>query len=116
MDEDEFQRFSKAMKIEPYAHRLWVAMDTDKSGTVTKDEFLEALTSLTRARAWLRYCPICIYENECPTCIKSSFCPKCSDAMFCVDCWKAHPGNDEAAGVQAEQPTKSPIGFMSRSK
>ena len=95
MDLNEFERFSKAMSISTIAHRLWVVMDTDKSGTVTKDEFLDALTLLTQARAWLRFCPTCMFDNECSMCLKSMACPKCSHTRFCVTCWASHPGNTE---------------------
>ena len=45
-----------------------LAVDADGSGTIDKDEFRIALTNMQGARAWLRYCPTCLYENTCEYC------------------------------------------------
>ncbi|KAL3927252.1 MAG: hypothetical protein SGPRY_002910 [Prymnesium sp.] len=93
MDEFEFERFAKAMSITDIAPRLWNAMDSDKSGAVDKDEFMNALHNLTTARAWLRFCPTCMFANDCPMCLKTRNCPDCNDQRFCVRHWSEHPGN-----------------------
>ena len=93
MDKDEFARFAKQLSIAELAPQLWNAMDRDNSGTVDKREFLDALNNLTTARAWLRYCPICMFENDCALCDMAANCSECTDALFCHKCWNAHAGS-----------------------
>ena len=79
MDQSEFELFAKAMDIMKIAPQLWSAMDSDRSGSVDKDEFMEALTKLSAARAFLRFCPTCMFENDCEMCVKVKDCPDCTD-------------------------------------
>ena len=78
MDQDEFERFAKAMDIMKIAPQLWNAMDNDRSGSVDKDEFLLALRNLSNARAWLRFCPTCQFENDCEMCVRVEDCDECN--------------------------------------
>ncbi|KAL1523811.1 hypothetical protein AB1Y20_018733 [Prymnesium parvum] len=93
MDRDEFERFAKARNLLEKAPMLWNAMDADRSGSVDKDEFLNALHNLTSARAWLRFCPTCMFANECEMCVRTLDCEQCNSQRFCVKHWAEHPGN-----------------------
>jgi len=103
MDQNEFERFAKAMDIMKIAPTLWNAMDNDRSGSVDKEEFYHALHNLTTARAWLRFCPTCMFENECEMCIKSADCDDCTEQRFCVKHWAEHPGNTLAADLKNKE-------------
>ena len=69
------------------ADNLWVLLDSDKSGTVSRAEFSSALRNMQQARAWLRYCPTCEFRNDCAYCHEcNTDCTKCTEEdMF-------HPG------------------------
>jgi len=93
MDWEEYQLFMKAVGLpDEHAANMWKIMDSDKSGQVDSDEFNSVLTSMTGARAWLRYCPDCHYENTCDFCMLVADCPKCSAYRFCPEHWADHPG------------------------
>ena len=97
-----FERFSKEINMtRQQATQLWRILDKDGSGQISKDEFGEALTGMHRARAWLRYCPDCIYQNTCAYCLETnSNCPNCNENAYCAACWADHPArhrDDEAA-------------------
>ena len=69
---------------------------TRKSGVVDEDEILRGIHNLTLARAWLRYCPTCAFENQCEFCTKVCVrCEMCSPEIFCPMHWKVHPGNPD---------------------
>ena len=79
------------------ATQLWRILDKDGSGQISKDEFGEALTGMHRARAWLRYCPDCIYQNTCAYCLETnSNCPNCNENAYCAACWADHPARHRA--------------------
>ena len=76
------------------AERLWEVMDSDKSGYVDTEEFETALDNLTKARAWLRYCPACNFDNSCNVCVEveRTGCqcePPCTRSIFCAKHWDA---------------------------
>ena len=72
---------------------LWAFMDTDHDGVISTAEFSTALHKLQTARAWLRYCPDCIYTNRCAYCQEcNAECSACSDTAFCAQHWQDHPG------------------------
>lgn len=95
MDQDEFKSFVKKLKLsESIAERLWSNLDVDKNGIVDADEFTEGLETMTRARAWLRFCPTCDFENSCEYCVSKEIanCFLCSPERFCPKHWDQHPG------------------------
>lgn len=106
MDKEEFEQFTKASNItRSQASALWHILDRDGSGQVSLGEFSEALHNMQSARAWLRYCPECIYMNTCPYCQEcNADCPNCTENAYCASCWADHPARhkeaeaDEAAG------------------
>ena len=85
MDQSEFERFAKAEGIMHVAAQLWTAMDSDRSGSVDKDEFLEALAALSSARAFMRFCPTCMFENECEMCVKVKDCDDCTAQRYALN-------------------------------
>ena len=93
MDEEEFKRFAKSLKMEDrIAEMLWRMFDMDGNGVVDSDEFAAGLMMLTQARAWLRYCPQCSYGNDCDYCVEVKACKDCTPERFCPEHWEAHPG------------------------
>ncbi len=88
MDPEEFEKFSEALNIDKSTGaRLWALMDVDGNGVVDFEEFTGALKLMTQARAWLRYCTICDYDNSCHLCVKCADCPNCTGRMFCSRHW-----------------------------
>ena len=80
MDEEEFKLFTRKQKLsEAVSESLWRNLDVDGNGIVDADEFTMALETMTKARAWLRFCPTCDFANECPYCVE------------CADCRGARP-------------------------
>ena len=99
MDKEEFARFTKQTNVtRQQADALWNILDNDGSGLVSHAEFGDALNSLQQARAWLRYCPTCVYMNTCAYCQEcNSNCENCSDTAFCARCWNDHPARNAGA-------------------
>ena len=104
MDKEEFERFTKETNItRTQASALWNILDQDGSGRVDKREFATALTNLQQARAWLRYCPECVYTNTCTYCQEcNSDCADCTEDFFCSAHWADHPARKENAEVEAD--------------
>lgn len=106
MDREEYARFTKETNItRQQAASLWNILDRDHSGMVDVKEFYEALSNLQQARAWLRYCPDCVYRNTCAYCQECNVdCDDCTDESFCASHWEDHPARsnpdagDEANG------------------
>jgi hypothetical protein len=93
MDKEEFFLFAKKLNIaDELIDKLWCTLDLDRNGVVDAYEFVETLDAMTRARAWLRFCPTCNYDNSCAFCAACSLCPHCS-FRFCPRHWREHPGN-----------------------
>lgn len=109
MDQQEFEGFSKQMNLtRQQAMSLWLILDKDNSGEVSKDEFNDVFKSFQNARAWLRYCPDCIYSNTCAYCMETnSNCQNCTENAYCAACWADHPArhrevdDGEGAGHKA---------------
>ena len=103
MDMKEFENFTKVLNLtRPQATALWGMLDHDGSGAVSKPEFTSALNRLQQARAWMRYCPDCIYDNTCAYCLETNAnCTNCTENAFCSMCWADHPARhrdeDESA-------------------
>ena len=68
------------------------AFDHAGSGSVTLEEFKQALIYLRRAGQWVRFCPTCKYGNSCAFCQEAASCDMCSEKRFCHDHWTEHPG------------------------
>jgi hypothetical protein len=108
MDAQEFERFTKQINLtRQQSSELWQILDRDGSGEVSKDEFSSALTNMQAARAWLRYCPECIYQNLCAYCQEcNANCVNCTENAFCASCWADHPArhaedhDDEGSSVR----------------
>jgi len=96
MDEEEFKLFTKKQKIsESLSEMLWRNLDVDGNGIVDADEFRGALETMTKARAWLRYCPTCDFDNSCDYCIEVADCTEgCCPERFCPHHWHNHPDKD----------------------
>ena len=96
MDQQEYDRFSKEMNLtRQQAATLWTILDADGSGQIEKVEFITALKSFQQARAWLRFCPDCIYDSTCAYCCEcNSNCDLCSDQSFCAAHWEDHPARN----------------------
>ena len=94
MDEDEFKKFVRILHMtDEHAHMFWRFCDINKDGHIDTDEFLFGLERMTCARAWLRFCPTCDYENECAYCIQiSRECVQCNRSLWCPPHWQEHPG------------------------
>lgn len=116
MDIEEFDRFTKQVNItRQQSMQLWLVLDKDGSGAVSKEEFMEALANLQQARSWLRYCPDCIYSNTCAYCLETNAnCANCNENTFCAACWADHPAHhrDECeeggGGASAEYSAQLP--------
>lgn len=81
MDEEEFDIFCEAAGIRPVLTKmLWKLLDDDGSGSVTLEEFKQALIFLRQASQWVRYCPTCKYSNDCAFCQEAARCPVCTGA------------------------------------
>lgn len=91
MDPEEYDRFAAALQLGELKERLWTLMDGDNSGSVSKREFTASLQVLQQARAWMRFCPTCAFDNNCAFCKKCASCPSCSNVVFCPACWADHP-------------------------
>ena len=86
----------KRLKMGPaIADRLWKLLDIDGNGIVDVDEFTTTMSNMTNARAWLRYCPTCDFQNECDFCRSVVDCPNCTRETFCPKHWSEHPGAEE---------------------
>ena len=93
MDQEEFEIFCEAAGIrEKLMKNLWKLLDDDGSGSVTLEEFKQALIYLRRAGQWLRFCPTCKYGNSCAFCLEAASCDMCNAKRFCHDHWTEHPG------------------------
>lgn len=80
------------------AQALWQILDHDRSGEVSKSEFRDALAKLQQARAWIRFCPDCIYANSCAYCMEcNANCSDCTENAFCASCWADHPARHKVA-------------------
>ena len=113
MDSEEFDQFTKASNItRQQAMSLWQLLDRDGSGQVSKAEFQSALANLQAARAWLRYCPDCIYNNVCAYCQEcNANCTECSETAFCSNCWNDHPARHRAnEGDEGESAQNARLG------
>ena len=99
LDREEFFEFATASKLpKATADNLWVLLDSDKSGTVSRAEFSRALRNMQQARAWLRYCPTCEFRNDCAYCHEcNTDCTKCTESVFCASCWADHPARNAMA-------------------
>ena len=90
---------------------MWEMLDADNSGEVSRSEFNAGLAKLQAARAWLRYCPDCVYMNTCNYCQEcNANCSDCTENAFCASCWADHPkrhavalAGDGEDGVAAPQ-------------
>ena len=92
MDEEEFKLFTRKQKLsEAVSESLWRNLDVDGNGIVDADEFTMALETMTKARAWLRFCPTCDFANECPYCVECADCRECTPERFCPRHWNDHP-------------------------
>lgn len=101
---DRFTRHSNVTRSQ--AQALWHILDRDHSGQVSKFEFQDALSKLQAARAWLRYCPECVYRNTCAYCQEcNANCPDCSENAFCAKCWADHPARHTDAAADEEGAT-----------
>ena len=109
---DRFDQFSKAQNLSrSQAQALWEMLDADNSGEVSRSEFNAGLAKLQAARAWLRYCPDCVYMNTCNYCQEcNANCSDCTENAFCASCWADHPkrhavalAGDGEDGVAAPQ-------------
>lgn len=111
MDQEEFEIFCEAAGIrEKLTKNLWKLLDDDGSGSVTLEEFKQALIYLRRAGQWLRFCPTCKYGNSCAFCLEAASCDMCSEKRFCHDHWTEHPGrpNDMRAAGRGHLVAGSP--------
>jgi len=108
MDEQEFNRFTKAINLpRQHASLLWRILDRDGSGEVARDEFTATLEEFQRARQWSRYCPNCDYLNDCSYCREcNANCEKCNERTFCARCWEEHPGRHSAKHAAAATAAK----------
>jgi hypothetical protein len=98
MDTEEFKLFTKRLRLsEEISHRLWRALDKDQNGVVDAFEFTETMEQMTRARAWLRHCPTCAFENSCDYCAACAGCKDCNPEVFCPRHWRGHPDRQEGA-------------------
>lgn len=104
MDAEEFDRFTKSTNLtRAQAASLWDILDADRSGSVSKAEFSEALEKLQSARAWLRHCPECVYANTCAYCQEcNANCSDCTENAFCSSCWADHPTRHAVGAVGAD--------------
>ena len=92
LDREEFFEFATASKLpKATADNLWVLLDSDKSGTVSRAEFSSALRNMQQARAWLRFCPTCDFDNTCAYCFEVKECAGCTREKFCPKHWAEHP-------------------------
>lgn len=102
MDAAEYERFTKEFNLtRQQASNLWIVLDHDRSGHVTKTEFVLAMNQMQRERAWSRYCPDCIYANSCAYCFETNAnCTNCNEHAYCSACWADHPARhrDEVDG------------------
>ena len=111
MDQEEFEIFCEAAGIrEKLTKNLWKLLDDDGSGSVTLEEFKQALIYLRRAGQWVRFCPTCKYGNSCAFCQEAASCDMCSEKRFCHDHWTEHPGrpNDMRAAGRGHLVAGSP--------
>ena len=94
MDPEEYKVFAKKLRLtDDAADRLWNTCDSDRNGVIDAYEFTTTLKMLTEARAWLRYCPTCRFENVCDYCVSQCApCNNCSRERFCPEHWERHPG------------------------
>lgn len=99
-----FDRFTKESNVtRSQAAALWQILDKDHSGVVSRLEFNEALQTLQQARAWLRYCPECVYRNTCPYCQEcNASCSDCTESAFCASCWSDHPARHVVSAEDEE--------------
>ena len=82
---------------------LWEILDRDASGEVELDELSTALKGFQAARAWMRFCPDCIYTNACVYCQECNMtCELCTEAHFCARHWADHPRNIEAKAASVD--------------
>lgn len=97
MDEEEFKLFAKKMKMsERIQEMLWRMFDVDGNGIVDADEFTDGLANLQAARAWLRFCPTCDFDNSCDYCVEvGRTCNDCNRERWCPKCWADHPDGGE---------------------
>ena len=96
MDASEFDNFTKKQNItRQQAASLWLLLDRDGNGLIEKHEFAEAIVQLQQYRAWLRFCPDCIYQNSCSYCLEcNASCDFCSEQHFCATHWEDHPARN----------------------
>lgn len=108
MDAEEYQRFTKITNLtRQQAASLWSILDQDGSGQVEKAEFTEALENFQQARAWLRFCPACTYQNTCNYCLEcNANCEQCSEHSFCAEHWMDHPARIQDGGAPADSAGK----------
>lgn len=93
MDQEEYQKFMKKTEIpNEIADALWSMLDDDNSGTVERDELVDVVGKLQKAKAWLRFCPTCNYDHNCSYCQECAGCPDCTDKAWCAECWLEHSG------------------------
>jgi len=96
MDEEEFKLFTKKMKLsETVSESLWRNLDVDGNGIVDADEFTTALETMTKARAWLRFCPTCDFSNSCDYCVSIADSSESTPERFGPRHWNEHPDRDK---------------------
>lgn len=104
MDRNEYNTFMRRLGLsQNIADRLWVLLDIDKNGIVDADEFTKTMSALTNARAWLRFCPTCDFNNECDFCQSITNCEDCTRETFCPLHWASHPGNEQSTDELVEK-------------
>lgn len=99
LDRSEFDRFTQSSNLSrQQAESMWLALDKNGDGIISRAEFDDAVQNMLAARAWLRYCPECIYANTCVFCQEcNASCHDCNETAFCSLHWADHPARTRQA-------------------